>query len=309
MHNAIFSFLFSLGHLVFSPTEEVSCSLQCIVNSLQDMLCSINTLKKYLERIKCVQYFKTFYELVLKEAESLTEEPELPHIRKPPQRYANTIPARKVYENTYDMYQEQYFDAINKILNALDGRFQQSIFPLLFKVEKFILAAANGTQEADDLNVENIAEFLTGDINISRLQREINMLPDYLAIINSENNFGIKKITKIQTICDLLNAQSVGKTMFCEFTTSIRLYLTVPVTTATAERSFCVMYRIKTYLRSSITQKRLNYVIIPHIHKEKLDKLDLNSICSDFISKNQSRKAFLAMSSVFLVACVLFASD
>ncbi|CAF3311976.1 unnamed protein product, partial [Rotaria sp. Silwood2] len=38
--------------------------------------------------------------------------------------------------------------------------------------------------------------------------------------------------------------------MSCEYTTLIRLYLTVRVTTATAERSFSDMNRVKTYLRS-----------------------------------------------------------
>ncbi|CAF3255572.1 unnamed protein product [Rotaria sp. Silwood2] len=69
------------------------------------------------------------------------------------------------------------------------------------------------------------------------------MIPDYFSVINLENNFGIKKITKIQTIWDLLNVSSVGKSMFCEYTTLIRLYLTVRVTTATAERSFSATNR------------------------------------------------------------------
>jgi hypothetical protein len=72
--------------------------------------------------------------------------------------------------------------------------------------------------------------------------------------------------------------------MFCEYSKLLSLYLTIPVTTATAERPFSVMNRIKTYLRCIMSQQRLNHVIIPHIHKEKLDLLDLNSICSDFIS-------------------------
>ena len=42
----------------------------------------------------------------------------------------------------------------------------------------------------------------------------------------------------------------------------------------------------------TMTQQRFNNVLIPHVHKEKLDQLDLNSIRSDFIAKNQSRKAF-----------------
>ena len=80
--------------------------------------------------------------------------------------------------------------------------------------------------------------------------------------------------------------------MFYEYCKLITLYLTAPVTTATAERSFSVLNRIKTYLRCTMSQQRLNHVIIPHIHKDKLDLLDLKSVCSDFISKNENRKTF-----------------
>ena len=41
-----------------------------------------------------------------------------------------------------------------------------------------------------------------------------------------------------------------------------------------------------------MSQQRLNHVIIPNIHKDKLDLLDLKSIYSDFISKNENRKTF-----------------
>ncbi|CAF1384080.1 unnamed protein product [Rotaria magnacalcarata] len=160
-------------------------------------------------------------------------------------------------------------------------------------VEQFILSTANGTQDCDDaINIIDIDEFLTDDINVDRLNLELMMLPDYFSSINKEKKLGLKKITKISTVCELLNAQQLGKTMFYEYCKLITLYLTVPVTTATAERSFSVLNRIKTYLRCTMSQQRLNHVIIPHIHKDKLDLLDLNSVCSDFISKNENRKTF-----------------
>ena len=124
------------------------------------------------------------------------------------------------------------------------------------------------------------------------LHDELMMLADYFSSINKEKKLGLKKITKISTVCQLLNAQQIGKTMFYEYCKLITLYLTVPVTTATAERSFSVLNRIKTYLRCTMSQQRLNHVIIPHIHKDKLDLLDLKSVCSDFISKNENRKTF-----------------
>ncbi|CAF3588482.1 unnamed protein product [Rotaria sp. Silwood1] len=193
------------GHLVFCATEEVSCSLQRIDICLQDVLCAIKSLTKYLERIKCVDYFKRFYESILKEAESLTDEPVLPRIRKPSSKLVDTKRAPTVYQSPNEMFQQHYFDVVNKVLYALDFRFQQSVFPLLCKVEKFIIAAANRTKEDDNLNIESIVEFLNDDIDIPHLKCELNLLSDYFAAINWENNSGLKKISKIQTVCDLLN--------------------------------------------------------------------------------------------------------
>jgi hypothetical protein len=118
------------------------------------------------------------------------------------------------------------------------------------------------------------------------------MLPDYFSTVNKEKNLNLKRITKISTIRELLNAERVGKTLFCEYHKLLLLYLTIPTTTATGERSFSALNRIKTHLHCTMTQQRLNHVIIPHIHKEKLEHLDLNRIYSEFISKNQNRKTF-----------------
>ena len=43
--------------------------------------------------------------------------------------------------------------------------------------------------------------------------------------------------------------------------------LTMPASTATADRSFSALRRLKTWLRSTTSQKRLNAVVICHIHK------------------------------------------
>ena len=78
----------------------------------------------------------------------------------------------------------------------------------------------------------------------------------------------------VQTLCDVFNKQASFKTMLSEVHKLVLLYLTVPVTTATAERSFSGLNRIKTYLRISMTQQRLNHCILLHIHHNKTDNLD-----------------------------------
>ena len=64
--------------------------------------------------------------------------------------------------------------------------------------------------------------------------------------------------------------------MLSEIHKLILIFLTVPITTATAECSFSALRRIKTYLRNSVTQQRLNHCLILHVHREKkTDTLNL----------------------------------
>ena len=72
--------------------------------------------------------------------------------------------------------------------------------------------------------------------------------------------------------------------MLCEISHLLHIAPTIPVTSATAKRTFSALRRLKTFLRSSMTQPRLNHVMLLHIHKEKTDTLDLTAIAKDFIS-------------------------
>jgi hypothetical protein len=65
-----------------------------------------------------------------------------------------------------------------------------------------------------------------------------------------------------------------------EFHKLIRLHLTIPVTTASVERAFSALNRLKNAFRSSMTQQRLNHFLLTHIYDEKLDQIDPNEIMS-----------------------------
>ena len=65
-----------------------------------------------------------------------------------------------------------------------------------------------------------------------------------------------------------------------------RILLTIPVTVASAERSFSKLKLIKSYLRSTISQERLNELTILSIEKHMLEQIDFNSLIIDFLSKN-----------------------
>ncbi|ELU08856.1 hypothetical protein CAPTEDRAFT_59354, partial [Capitella teleta] len=71
---------------------------------------------------------------------------------------------------------------------------------------------------------------------------------------------------------------------FSEIAKLIRMFLTMPITTANAERSFSTLRRLKTYLRSTMRQDCLNDVMLVNVHKHRSDDIDMGAIAEDFIS-------------------------
>ena len=51
-----------------------------------------------------------------------------------------------------------------------------------------------------------------------------------------------------------------------------------PARSCDAEMYFSALRRLNTCLRNSMTQRRLNAIMICNIHKEKLEELDIDDI-------------------------------
>jgi len=83
-----------------------------------------------------------------------------------------------------------------------------------------------------------------------------------------------------------------ARTYFSEVVKVVQLILVMPATNAVSERSFSTMRRIKSYLRSTMRQDRLNHLMTLHIYQDKLDSLDLVSVANDFVSLNEHRRTF-----------------
>ena len=67
------------------------------------------------------------------------------------------------------------------------------------------------------------------------------------------------------------------------------ILLTIPVTVASAERSFSKLKLLKTYMRSTMTQERLNGLATIALENDVLEKIKYENIIEDFISKNTRR--------------------
>jgi len=66
---------------------------------------------------------------------------------------------------------------------------------------------------------------------------------------------------------------------------------TLPVSTATSERSFSTMRRLKTYLRSSIGNERMTELALLSIHKNR--QIDREKFMNDFVASSNRRSDFV----------------
>ena len=70
----------------------------------------------------------------------------------------------------------------------------------------------------------------------------------------------------------------------------VKLLLVMPATNAQSERSFSAVRRVKMYLRATMSQQRLNHLMLLHVHKGQTDALNLVDVANDFICGHDNRK-------------------
>lgn len=80
--------------------------------------------------------------------------------------------------------------------------------------------------------------------------------------------------------------------VFPNVTTALRIILTVPITVASAERSFSKLKLIKTYLRSTMTQNRLVGLAQISIENDIASELDYSALIDDFANMKARKVKF-----------------
>ena len=101
----------------------------------------------------------------------------------------------------------------------------------------------------------------------------------------------IEDIEKMKSVSEILNKLFVTNLIpsFPALTTLCILFVTLPVTVASAERSFSKLKIIKNYLRSTMRQDRLDELAIISIENEEARALDLDNLIDAFAEKNAGR--------------------
>lgn len=169
----------------------------------------------------------------------------------------------------------------------LHRRFQQENFLLVKNIEALLIDSAN----CNTVSLSpKLKEMYSSDIDMEKLSIHLQMLPDVVKAVHLDD-IAIRKVTGVHTLCDILNHQSSLKHILIEVHKLLKIYLTIPVTTSSTERSFSALKRIKKYLRNAMTQERLNHCMLLHMHREKnTDNLNLIEIAQEYVVSRCEKK-------------------
>jgi len=283
LHLQKFSTFFSLKLMLkfFSRMETVNAALQKSQLHLQKARQMVDTLR---EDIVCLREegFQEFWENTTAAAHDLNvESPTVPRPRKIPRRLEDGGAPPHSFQTPEAMYRQQYFEIMDTASTSLDCRFSPSAFKHMQNVEDFV------TGKGD---CKSIVQFHGDDLDEVRLTLHRDMCMDVA------KRRGVCLAT-FQDVVDLLKGDQGEhlRTMLPEITKLVKLALTVPVTSCSSERSFSGLRRLKTYLRSTMGQARLNHVAVLNCHKNVSRNRNLDVIADEFIKRTAAR------SNTFLV--------
>ena len=236
-----------------------------------------------LKSIRNDESYESFWESVTLKAKLLDiGEPKLPRNRKVPKRYDSGKHVGDFHDTPETFYKQMYFEGLDLIINCIESRFDQPGFRSYRSIESLLLKAS----KKEDLSAEldELCKTYKDDFDREVLYTQLQILGS-----NFNGDCKRKDITIFDVRNYLVSLSASQLSLISQVKRLMQLLLVMPATNASSERSFSALRRVKSYLRSSMTQKRLNHLMLLHVHKEHTDELNMKSVVNDFIDASEHR--------------------
>ena len=278
-----FDFFFGaiLGETVLSHSDNLSRTLQKGDISASEGQGVAEMTVTCLKTLRTDDNFALFWSKVTKKATQLNiDEPALPRKRKRTVRYESGNAAPEFHTSIEGYYRQAYFEVLDVICSTIEDRFRQPGYQLYSNLEQLLLKAV--CKENYSSEFDFVTKFYGPDLNVHALEMQLQIFATNFIMEGKKTS--IKDILKY-----LRNISSAQRALLSEICIIAKLILVMPATNAVSERSFSALRRVKTYLRSTMKQTRLNHLMILHVHKDITDSLNLNDIGNEFVRCSEHR--------------------
>ena len=215
------------------------------------------------------------YEEAVTLARRVSVQPSMPRIIQR-QVYRNNAPA----PTPEDYYRINLTtDFLNHVLMQLDSRFEDDVFVCYkgFSVIPSILLAT------DPIWKDNVREFC------DHYRQDIPNYAGLPAELLLWERMWKEKKDRREDIPDSIGAtlEQIDKDAYVNIYTMLQILITIPISSASCERSISTLRNLKTYLRNTMVQDRLNGLALMHAHREM--ELDLEKIIDLFANLHPRR--------------------
>lgn len=255
---------------IFSFIQPLSVALQAKDIDLASALEMANNLSELLKKIRetATEKFETLFEIAKMLANEVDAEIKLTRIAHKQQNRDN-------YRDSVEEYYRLsvFIPFLDHVIGQLNERFLR---------HKNILA-----------KIENVLPNKIINLNENDLNATIDEFIIQWPIINTTSDNVIKKEALLwqqrwicsnelpNTFIEALNM--CNKSVFPNMKVILKICATIPVTTATVERSFSTLRRLKNYLRNTTSESRLNGLAAMSIQREI--EIDIENVIDIFAQK------------------------
>ncbi|XP_010490253.1 PREDICTED: zinc finger MYM-type protein 1-like [Camelina sativa] len=188
-------------------------------------------------------------------------------------------------QSSEDAFRVNYFlVVVDMAITSVKTRFDQmktfeSVFGFLFDSKKLKTLHDSDLQEHCCNLCKTFSHGNSSDVDSDDLFSELRVLQTTLPDVSMEPTEVLEFV------------EDIG--CYPNVSIAYRIMLTIPVTVASAERSFSKLKLLKNYLRSSMSQERLNGLAILCIEKNILESIDTETIIHDFASTKTRKNRIL----------------
>ena len=291
--NAMTTFEFILNLLLWQQIlQELNVLSKYLQSSDMDIHSAselVNATVKNLTKLRQDDHFKNKIEAARKMAEDANADTEFAVRRK---RTKKRMPGEEASDEAISDAESRfrvdvYYKCLDTLIMQLQVRFEK--FHSLLGKFSCLHPSRYKTDGSHDM-FKSLTEAYKDDCVAEDALHEYKLLTEMYATWESE-----KDVATPKTISNMLKflLQKNLLHVFPNIATLMKIYLTIPASSASAERSFSRMKLIQTYLRSSMTTERMSGLALISIERKNAQELINYDKIIETFAKMKKRRVLL----------------
>ena len=184
-----------------------------------------------------------------------------------PLRYFEGNVQPEHHSNIEDFYCQIYFETVDAVANCSVEHFNQKDYTMYANCEQVLLKGTLG--ELVSQNADQLCEFYTEFI----LWIQLSILAE------SYHSFRLgEEDDTLHNVADFLKKNKNICSLISKIMSLVKIILVMPATNASSERVFSALWRVKSYLHTTMSKNCLNHLMTCTVRKELVTELNLKQV-------------------------------